>query len=141
MPEPPVYRVLVTGSRLFDDYTTVCMELGGVMRHLMATTRPFPRIVVVHGAARGADTLADRAARAFGMDVEPHPAGWHPEGGKLDRAAGFKRNALMVSLGADLCISFFKTGAANKGTAHCTALAERAGIPVRRVTDALEVTR
>ena len=28
--------------------------------------------------------------------------------------------------------------AANRGTAHCTALAEKAGIPVRRVTDALD---
>jgi hypothetical protein len=40
----------------------------------------------------------------------------------------------MVSLGADLCIAFYKQGAGNKGTDHCARLAERAGIPVRRVT-------
>jgi hypothetical protein len=128
------YRILITGSREFDDYTTVCMELGGVMRHLMATTRPFPRIVVVHGAARGADTLADRAARAFGMETEPHPADWTRYG----KRAGFIRNAEMVALGASRALAFYKTGAAHRGTDHAVALAEKAGIPVRRVTDSLD---
>lgn len=126
----PDYRILVTGSREFDDYKTVCCALGDAMRHLMATTRPFPRMVVVHGAARGADTLAEQAARAFGMDVEPHPADWG-----YGRNAGFIRNAEMVSLGADLCLAFYKQGAGNKGTDHCAKLAEKAGIPVRRITD------
>ena len=66
------YRVLVTGCREFDDYTTVCLELGGVLRHLMATADPVPQIVVVHGAARGADTLADRAARGVALRQRPH---------------------------------------------------------------------
>ena len=134
---PDAYRILITGSREWDDYGTVCMELGGIMRHLMATVRPCPRIVVVHGAAGGADALADQAARAFGMTPELHPADWRPNG-KLDRSAGFKRNALMVSLGADLCLAFYKQGAGNKGTDHCARLAEKAGIPVRRVSDALD---
>jgi SLOG family YspA-like protein len=128
------YRILVTGSREFDDYGTVCLELGGVMRHLMATVRPFPRIVVVHGAAPGADTLADRAARAFGMAVEPHPADWTG----LGKRAGFARNAEMVNLGADQMLAFYKQGAGNRGTDHCARLAEKAGIRVRRVSDALD---
>jgi len=126
------YRVIVTGSREFDDYTTVCLELGGVLKHLMATADPLPRIVVVHGAAKGADTLADKAARAFGMDVEPHPADWETHG----KRAGFIRNAEMVALGADQVIALYKQGAGNRGTDHCAKLAERAKIPVRRVTNA-----
>jgi len=126
------YRILVTGSREFTDYTTVCCALGDVMRHLMATTRPFPRMVVIQGGARGADTLAEQAARAFGMAVERHPADWKANG----RSAGFKRNAEMVALGADLCIALYKQGAGNKGTDHCARLAEKAGIPVRRITSA-----
>jgi len=124
------YRVLVTGSREFTDYTTVCMELGGVLRHLIATVRPVPKIVVVHGAARGADELADRAARAFGMIPEPHPADWDAYG----KSAGYRRNAEMVKAGADVCLAFYQPGAGNRGTDHCARLAEKAGIPVRRIT-------
>jgi YspA, cpYpsA-related SLOG family len=126
------YRILVTGSREFSDCATVCTELGHVMTMLMAADGPYPRIVVVHGAAKGADTLAEQAARAFGMDVERHPADWATHG----KGAGFIRNAEMVSLGASLCLAFYKQGAGNKGTDHCARLAEKAGIPVRRVTDA-----
>lgn len=130
MPEP--YRILVTGSRAFTDYATVCAEIGSVLRHLLATRQPVPKIVVVHGAARGADTLADRTARAFGMAVEAHPADWDAYG----KGAGYRRNAEMVALGANVCLSFWQTGAANRGTAHCVRLAEAAGIRTRRVTNA-----
>lgn len=122
-------RVLVTGSREFSDYATVCHEIGGVLKRQIADGDR-RRVVVVHGGARGADTLAERAARAFGMTAEPHPADWDAFG----KGAGFRRNTEMVSLGADLCIAFYKQGAGNKGTDHCARLAERAGIPVRRVT-------
>lgn len=128
------FRVLVTGSREFDDYETMCIELGHVLVQQMALHgTSHPPIVVVHGGARGADALAERAAQAFGMKTEPHPADWRPNG-TVDRGAGFKRNAVMVSLGADLALAFYKQGAGNKGTDHCARLAEKAGIPVRRVT-------
>jgi hypothetical protein len=110
------YRVLVTGSREFTDYATVCAELGGVLRHLIATARPVPKIVVVHGAARGADELA---------------ADWTAFG----KSAGYRRNAEMVKLGADVCLAFFQQGAGNRGTSHCVRLAEAAGIRTRRVTN------
>jgi hypothetical protein len=129
------YRILVTGSREYGDYDTICRELASAWPHLAVTTSPVPRIVVVHGACpTGADALGARAALALGMDAESHPADWHPDGGKLDRGAGFRRNALMVSLGADICLAFYQLGAGNKGTDHCAKLAEKAGIPVRRCT-------
>ena len=125
------YRVLVTGSREFDDYSTMCIELGGVLAKLMAATEStYPGVVVVHGGARGADALAQRAAEAFGMKTECHPADWKAHG----KRAGFIRNAEMISLGADLVLAFYKPGAGNRGTDHCARLAEKAGIPVRRVT-------
>lgn len=126
---PDTFRILVTGSREFEDYTTVCEALGTVLARRVAAgdTRP---VVVVHGGARGADTLAERAARAFGMDVERHPADWNAYG----KQAGYIRNAEMVSLGASLCLAFYKQGAGNRGTDHCAKQAETAGIPVRRIT-------
>lgn len=127
------YRILVTGSREFRDYGLVCEELGRVMAGLLRHGQlgPHPRIVVVHGAAEGADELADRAALAFGMGIERHPADWVEYG----KAAGPRSNAEMVALGAELCIAFYKQGAGNRGTTHCVSLAEKAGILVRRVTE------
>lgn len=125
------FRLLVTGSRDFTDYETVCIEIGHVLAQLMATTEStYPGIVVVHGGARGADQLAQRAAGAFGMKTECHPADWKTNG----KRAGFIRNAAMVALGADLALAFYQQGAGNRGTDHCAKLAEKAGIPVRRVT-------
>lgn len=124
------YRILVTGSREFADYGTVCQEIGSILKRFIAIGGPIPRIVVVHGAARGADALAGRAAAAFGMATEPHPADWDG----LGKRAGFVRNAEMVALGASQMLAFYQQGAGNRGTDHCARLAEKAGIPVRRIT-------
>jgi hypothetical protein len=144
------FRVLITGSREFSDYETVRLEIGHVLTELMAGHGPSPSMVVVHGAARGADTLAERAAREFRLPTEPHAARWaapcrgtcpaksHRRTGRTGDtycpAAGNYRNEEMVRLGADLVLAFFKAGAANLGTADCVRQAERAGIPVRRIT-------
>ena len=122
----PDFRILVTGSRDWDDAAPVCAALRAASAEHGAGN-----IVIVHGGARGADAWAAEYARIFGIRAEPHPARWNEFG----KAAGFRRNAEMVTLGADLCLAFYKQGAGNKGTDHCARLAERAGIPVRRVTD------
>lgn len=123
------YRVLVTGSRDWEDEKLVRRELARI-RH--ETGGP---IVVVHGACpRGADAQAARWVTDWpttgfdGVDVEAHPANWQLEG----KRAGFIRNARMVNLGADVCLAFIKDG--SRGASHTATLAEQAGIPVRRFT-------
>lgn len=118
------YRVLVTGSREWDDQES--------LRHiLISISVAHPELVIVHGACPdGADAMADMWAQDYEFPVERHPADWDGFG----KAAGFIRNAEMVSLGADACLAFYKRGAGNKGTDHCASQAEKAGIPVRRVT-------
>lgn len=131
MTTPAPYRVLVTGSRDWDDLAAVRNALGQVRTE--DTDQP---IVVVHGdCPTGADAMAAylvaRAVPSFEMTAEPHPANWRP-GGQLDRSAGFRRNAEMVDLGADICLAFIRNG--SRGASHTAALAEKAGIPVRRWT-------
>lgn len=126
------YRVLVTGSRDWEDPKTVRAALEAVYRSTRATP-----VVVVHGAC---PTGADEHARVWATQMqrrgrpvleEPHPANWRP-GGKLDRSAGFRRNAEMVALGADVALAFIRDG--SRGASHTADLAEKAGIPTRRFT-------
>jgi hypothetical protein len=120
------YRILVTGSREWDDWRTVTTALIEA-----AEGKPRP-VTVVHGCARGADFIAAQAARKLLWEVEDHPADWNRHG----KAAGFRRNAEMVALGADLCLAFIRDG--SHGATHCADLAAKAGIPVRRFMAASE---
>jgi len=118
------YRVLVTGSRDWTDLLTIDKALGAEQGLAAMDLR---RLVVVHGAARGADTLADRWAYRNGVAVERHPARWR-ENGVYNPQAGLLRNRKMVALGADVCLAFIHSG--SRGASHCARLAEQAGIPV-----------
>ena len=116
------YRVLITGSRTWEDEESVRFEIAGL-------TMLHPGLVVVHGACpKGADAMAAKACRDIGIRQEPHPADWQQHG----KAAGFRRNAEMVALGADVCLAFIMGG--SKGATHCADLAEKAGIPTMRLT-------
>ncbi|MFF2475121.1 DUF2493 domain-containing protein [Streptomyces sp. NPDC058066] len=120
------YRILVTGSRGWDDHDMVRANLA---------TAVFQKVpaVIVHGACpSGADAVASwwiRQHRIIGLTEERHPADWRANG----KAAGPIRNQHMVNLGADLVLAFIRNGSC--GASHAAALAEQAGIPVRRFTN------
>lgn len=124
------YRILVTGSRTWGDYETLTNALDSAYLGTNATAP----VTLVHGACpHGADAMA--AAWVAGLrqagwilTEERHPAEWQAWG----KAAGFRRNAEMVKLGADICLAFIRDG--SRGATHCADLAEKAGIPVRRWT-------
>lgn len=122
-------RVLVTGSRDWADAETVLdafREVGSGAHTL------------VSGGARGADRIAEIIAAGLGWIVEQHPADWTAYG----RSAGYKRNAVMVDLGADVCLAFIRECNAERcidpkphqshGARHTADLAEKRGIPTRR---------
>jgi len=136
------YRVLVTGSRDWEDVPAIHRVLDTLLAEHGTLT-------LVHGACR---TGADKIAHDWGLEryyatsygaviVDPHPADWRPDG-VFDKSAGFKRNAAMVALGADLCLCFLMPCSDSRcriavehgshGASHCADLAEKAGIPVRR---------
>lgn len=119
--------ILVTGSRDWEGPIAehqVQQVLGKALDLSWALSRT--HMILRHGACpTGADQCADRwgLRRPREVLVEAYPADWKQYG----KAAGFRRNEHMVSLGADLCIAFSRN--ASRGTAHCLNLARDAGIP------------
>lgn len=131
------YRILITGSRDWADYDLIHAALAAACyQHVPA--------VIVHGACpTGADAMASRwvrTHRVIGLTEELHPAQWRWRG----KAAGPRRNAYMVRLGADICLAFIGPCTSRRcrrtdphgshGATHTARLAEKAGIPVRRWT-------
>jgi hypothetical protein len=88
--------VLITGSRAWVREETVHQALDAVIR-VWGTD-----VIIVHGTARGADTLAGDYAKLKGLTVEEHPADWDKHG----KRAGYVRNAEMIALDADVVIAF-----------------------------------
>lgn len=88
-------------------------------------------VTIIHGAARGADTIADICAQLLGYEIERYPANWDEHG----RAAGPIRNQEMLDTGIDLCIAFHYDLSNSKGTANMIRRCERAGIPVYKVEE------
>lgn len=113
--------ILVCGGRDYDDQARVTAALSE-----FAMTGPH---VVVHGAARGADTLASFAAFALGWEVRGYPANWKRDG----KAAGPIRNAEMLARERVDLVLAFPGGA---GTYDMVKKARKAGVLVRRIRPA-----
>ena len=120
---PDGFRVLVCGGRDYTDRAHVFATLDRVH-----AKRPIS--LVIHGAARGADTLAGDWAEERGIEVWRFVASWQTHG----KAAGAIRNQAMLSTGRPEGVVAFPGGA---GTADMVAKAEAAGVTVMRVRDAL----
>jgi hypothetical protein len=115
-------KVLVTGSRNWSDRQVVAEAL--LAARDSAVVNGSGQMVLVHGAAPGADSIAAELAARWGWRVEAHPALWS----ELGKAAGPIRNSEMVALGADVCLAFPLPH--SRGTLDCMRRAEEAGIPV-----------
>lgn len=122
------YRILITGSRTWDDREAVVEALWAATGTLWADRKiDLAEVVVVSGACPlGADRLCEEAAKRAGVRIERHPADWNRHG----KRAGFVRNAEMVALGADICLAFIKDS--SKGASMTAQLAEREGIQTVR---------
>lgn len=112
-------RVLVCGGRDFRDQSRLC----AILDHYHATN---PFSLLIHGAARGADSLAGRWAAERGIPIEAFPANWDRDG----RTAGPIRNAQMLREGRpDVVIAF----PGSRGTADMIRQAQRASVPVLEI--------
>lgn len=109
-------RVLVCGGRAFTN--------EGL---LGSTLEKIPDIkTIIHGGARGADSLAGLCARLNNIEEEVYYADWDTYG----KAAGYIRNKTMLEDGKPDIVVAFPGG---KGTAMMVKLAREAGVEVIEV--------
>lgn len=88
--------------------------------------------LLIHGAAKGADTIADEWAAQRNVRRAPFPAIWERDG-KYDPGAGPKRNQRMLVEGKPDLVVAFRMPGVSKGTDDMIARATRAGVRVEIV--------
>ena len=100
---PPRKRILICGDRNYKDWRKV----QDYLETLSKTT------IIIHGGAKGADSIAGNLATYFKMKVMKFPAEWD----KYGKAAGVLRNQQMLDEGyPDLVVYFHKDLENSKGT-------------------------
>ena len=114
-------KVLVCGSRTWSDPEPIRRELSALPRDT----------IIIHGAARGADTLAGQVAAELELEVRAFPAEWY----KYGIAAGPIRNQRMLEERPDLVIAFCRNLSESAGTADMVRRAWSAGINVKIVKE------
>jgi hypothetical protein len=115
-------KVLITGDRNWSDEFPIDVVIAGLL-HLSQGGNQI--LVLLHGDARGADTLADTWRDTHGIVVKPFPADWAKHG----KAAGPIRNRRMLDEEPDLVVAFHDDLASSKGTKDCVEEARRRQIP------------
>jgi len=114
-------RILVCGGRDYVDNCKVTAELDAIHAEKPVTE-------LIHGAARGADSLAAAWAKSRGIPARAFPADWKRHG----KSAGYIRNTTMLHEGnPDMVIAF----PGGSGTGHMIQLAESKGFPVKKITN------
>jgi YspA, cpYpsA-related SLOG family len=111
-------RVLVTGGRELCDSALVDASLS-------AWHKEKPITVLIHGAARGADSLCAAWAIAHGVEVESYPVSrgdWKQHG----KVAGHLRNSLMLTKQPGVLLAF----PGGRGIENMIQQARVAGLPI-----------
>lgn len=126
-------KILVCGGREYKDEETVFYILDALMdtMNLWAWSARQQKHVafceIIHGGAKGADSIAHSWAVDRGAIIKVYKAEWEKHG----NAAGPIRNTKMLHQGKpDLVVAF----PGGKGTAHMVGLAENEGVEVKVIT-------
>ena len=117
------FRICIAGSREFTDYSMLqkfMLQWGQENK----AKHGDKEIIIVSGAARGADRLGERFAHQYGLALERYPADW----GRFGKSAGYHRNQAMADV-SDLIIIFWD--GESRGTKHMIDISQRMGKDVR----------
>ena len=120
-PTSEEFRILVCGGRSYMNRLKVWETLDKIHAER-------PITLLIHGAAKGADTLAHRWACYRKLAVVQCPAQWHLHG----PAAGPMRNEYMLSEWKPNLVVSFSGG---KGTEHMCRISYAAGVDVMRIPE------
>lgn len=112
-----VYRIIVAGSRSFDNYKVLKDALDQLFSSLIEDGE---EIFIVSGTARGADQLGERYAKERGFGILRFPADW-----SQGKKAGYLCNVTM-SNNAEACVCFWDK--VSPGTRHMINIAKRKGL-------------
>lgn len=113
-------RILVSGSRHWDDYKTTQIILAGFDAR-------YPELTIIEGGAPGADQMAQMYVRSNarpGLHLQTYAAQWNvhdregetpvkcwcPPGQRVCKPAGHRRNQLMIDDGRPAVLLSFKDG-------------------------------
>jgi len=110
--------VLVCGGRDLNDYQWFMKRFDDFSAYIK---REFDQEVttIIHGAARGADSLAANYAFTLGIEQKDFPAQWNVHG----KSAGPIRNQLMLDQDPDYVLGF----EGGRGTNHMLSIARAKG--------------
>ena len=121
-----MYKIIIAGSRTFDDYEGLVDCLDEQILELIEQNDVTDDIEIVSGGAKGADKLGERYAKEKGYGLKVFKADWN----KYGKSAGYRRNEQMAEY-ADAALIFWD--GESKGSAHMIKLAQNKGLFVRVV--------
>lgn len=116
----PKFKVIIAGSRHFEDFPLLVEKCDAILRQKIKTHD----VIIISGTANGADKLGERYASMRGLAINRFPAKWD-EFGKM---AGMMRNAEMLD-NADSAIVFWD--GSSRGSQHMINITRRSGKPLR----------
>jgi predicted Rossmann fold nucleotide-binding protein DprA/Smf involved in DNA uptake len=118
--QKPTFHVIVAGGRDFQNYEVMERMLDVVFAEKIKTHE----VIIISGAANGADSLGEEYAIVRNMRCRVLPADWDKHG----KSAGYKRNAQMAE-NADACVVFWDR--ASRGSKHMIDIAKSKGLLLR----------
>jgi hypothetical protein len=117
--------ICITGSRVWTD------EVSIRLRFMLLA----PGTLVVHGGARGADSIADKVAKELGLKTKVYTPDWN----KYGRSAGLVRNEEMLRETKPYLLIAFAAGDStapiSPGTGHAIRVARKIGIRVEVIRE------
>ena len=115
-----IKRVVIAGCRDYENYE----QAKEFIDICLSNVRKENEIIIVSGAARGADAIGERYAKENGFRIEKYPADWE----KYGKSAGPIRNKQMAEI-SDYVICFWNEK--SKGTKSMIDYAKKLNKPVK----------